>query len=304
MKVLRRPALLTGVLAVLMGAGAPVEAGTATETTGPLVRYAGLDGCFCAPWTLWTWDGQVIKLTDARVFTDKTGKQRAPLALSPDGRHVAYFRRGDGALVIRNMSTGRVREVPGVRWSRRLRSTRIDLAPTGRYLVLGSEQDEKVLDARSGKSTVVPPGLQPWSFSPGAKLMLAVDGEFGAGIYSTVTLAEKGRAPIGGALSPDGTTIAHFTSDDSAISLWDVAAGRSGGRQPIPLPAAKIPVRLRWDGAGHLDLQMVLPGKAGTGADAVYSWYRLDLGSGTAQPVDTFTVPGTVHNPIVAGLSP
>ncbi|GAA4225410.1 hypothetical protein FHR32_003409 [Streptosporangium album] len=304
MKAFRRPALLIGVLFVIMGAGAPVEADMAAEAIGPSVRYAGLNGCFCAPWTLWTWDGQVIRLTDARVFTGKAGKQRAPLALSPDGEYVAYFRREDGALVIRGMSTGRVREVPGVQWSRRLRATRIDLAPAGRYLVLGSEQDDRVLDARSGRSTVVPSGLQPWSFSPGAKLMLAVDDEFRAEIYSTATLTERGHAPVGGALSPDGTTVAHFTSDDSAIILWDVAAGRSGGRQPIPLPAAKIPVRLRWDGPGHLDLQMVVPGKVGNGVDAVYSWYRLDLGSGAAQPVDTFTVPGSVYNPIVAGLSP
>ncbi|MFJ2028494.1 WD40 repeat domain-containing protein [Streptosporangium sp. NPDC087985] len=302
MRVFRRSALLIGVLVVVMGSGAPVEADMAVEATGPSVRYAGMDGCVCAPWTLWTWGGQVIKLTDARVFAGKAGKQPAPLALSPDGGYIAYFRREDGALVIRDMSTGGVREVPGVQWSRQLRSTRIDLAPAGRYVVLGSGQADRVLNARNGRSSAVPPGLRPWSFSPDAKLMLAVDDEFRAGIYSTATLAEKGRVPVGGALSPDGTTVAYFTSDDSAIGLWNVAAGRSGARQPIALPAAKIPIRLRWDGDGHLDLQMVEA--AGNGDNAVYSWYRLDQGSGVAQPVDTFTVPDSVRNPIVSGLSP
>ncbi|MER5419756.1 hypothetical protein [Streptosporangium roseum] len=292
------------MIAIVMGAGAPVEADVEAETTGSSVRYAGLAGCVCAPWTLWTWDGQVIKLTDARVFAAKARKRRAPLALSPDGEYVAYFRRGDRALVIRDMSTGNVRVVPGVQWSRELRATRIDLAPAGRYVVLGSGRDERVLNAQSGRSSVVPPGLRPWSFSSDAKLMLAVDDEFRAGIYSTSTLAERGRVPVGGALSPDGTIVAHFTDDGSAIGLWNVAAGKAGGGLPIALPSERIPTRLRWDGSGHLDLQMVAPPRIKKGVDTVYTWYRVDQASGLVQPVDTFTVPSSVHNPIIAGLSP
>lgn len=304
MRLCRRPAVLAGVIAVVMGAGAPVMADVETGTTGSSVRYAGLAGCVCAPWTLWTWDGQVIKLTDARVFAAKAGKRRAPLALSPDGEYVAYFRRGDRTLVIRDMSTGNVRVVPGVQWSRELRSTRIDLAPAGRYVVLGNGRDDRVLNARNGRSSVVPPGLRPWSFSSDAKLMLAVDDEFRAGIYSTSTLAEKGRVPVGGALSPDGTTVAHFTADESAIGLWNVAMGKAGGGLPIALPSERIPTRLRWDGAGHLDLQMVAPPRINKKIDTVYTWYRVDQVSGLVQPVDTFAVPSSVHNPIVAGLSP
>ncbi|MEV4246832.1 hypothetical protein AB0J63_25885 [Streptosporangium canum] len=304
MRLCRRPAVLAGVIAVVMGAGAPVMADVETETTGSSVRYAGLAGCVCAPWTLWTWDGQVIKLTDARVFAAKADKRRAPLALSPDGEYVAYFRRGDRTLVIRDMSTGNVRVVPGVQWSRELRSTRIDLAPAGRYVVLGNGRDDRVLNARNGRSSVVPPGLRPWSFSSDAKLMLAVDDEFRAGIYSTSTLAEKGRVPVGGALSPDGTTVAHFTADESAIGLWNVAMGKAGGGLPIALPSERIPTRLRWDAAGHLDLQMVAPPRINKKIDTVYTWYRVDQASGLVQPVDTFTVPSSVHNPIIAGLSP
>ncbi|MGV9772596.1 hypothetical protein [Streptosporangium sp. NPDC003464] len=305
MSLLRRPAVLVAVLAVLtvvMRAEAPARARAEPEAGGASVRYAGLAGCVCAPWTLWTWSGQVIKLADARVFASKAGKQRAPLALSPDGEYVAYFRRGDRALVIRNMSTGQVREVPGMQWSRKLRSTRIDLAPAGRYVVLGSGRDDRVLDAYSGESSVVPPGLRPWSFSSDAGLMLAVDDEFRAGIYATSTLAERGRVPVGGALSPDGATVAHFTDDDSAISLWDVAAGRADG-QPIALPAGQIPTRLRWGGSGHLDLQTVAR-RGEKRSETVYTWHRVDQGTGHLQVVDTFAVPDSVHNPIVAGLSP
>ncbi|WP_433250363.1 hypothetical protein ACQPYK_04025 [Streptosporangium sp. CA-135522] len=302
MRLFRRPAVLAGAIVVALGAGVSSKADD--TATGSSVRYAGLAGCVCAPWTLWTWDGQVIKLTDARVFAGKTDRRRAPLALSPDGEYVAYFRREGGALVIRDMSTGKVSEVPGVRWSRELRSTRIDLAPAGRYVVMGSGRDDRILNARSGKSSTVPPGLRPWSFSSDGKLMLAVDDEFRAGIYTTATLAEKGRVPVGGALSPDGTTVAHFTDDESAIGLWNVAAGRPGSGQLIALPTEKIPTRLRWDGADHLDLQMVASQTIRKKVDIVYTWYRVDRGSGLVQLVDTFTVPGSVHNPIVAGLSP
>ncbi|MFF5210388.1 hypothetical protein [Streptosporangium sp. NPDC000396] len=290
-----RRAALTAPALDLLEAGASAVAGWSP------VRYAGLAGCVCAPWRLWTQDGRMVRLTDARVFSK--GKQRVPLALSPDGQHVAYFLREGGALVIREMSTGKVREVPGVTWSPELRGTRIDLAPARRYVVLGSGRDNTVLDAYSGEGAAVPPGLRPWSFSPDARFMLAVDDAFKAGIYSTPALIEVGRVPTGGALSPGGTTVAHFTNGDSAISLWDVTDGVAG-RGPIALPAKKTPTRLRWDSSGNLDLQTVVPRATGNRRSAVYAWYRVDQESGRLQKAGAFTVPGSVYSPIVAGLNP
>ncbi|MDP9847166.1 WD40 repeat domain-containing protein [Streptosporangium lutulentum] len=297
MRLLRLLAVPVGVI-VVVGMGTTAEA----EGREILVRYAGLGDCDCAPWKLWMRDGRVIKLPEARVFS--VGGRRAPLALSPDGRYVAYFQLKDGALVIREMSTGTVRSVPGVTWSRELRTARLDLAPAGRYVVLGNGRDSQVIDAQSGMSSAVPLGLRPWSFSPDAKFVLAVDDSFRAGIYSTSPWGETGRVPVGGALSPDGRTVAHFTARDSAISLWDVATGKAITLRPIALPARKIPIRLRWDGEGRLDLQMVTPRRARGRIGVPYAWYRVDPTTGRAWRIGAFTVPSSVRHPIVTGLAP
>ncbi|MBB2909139.1 hypothetical protein FHS43_000385 [Streptosporangium becharense] len=285
------------VAVVAVGAGTPAQA---DDTRSP-VRYAGFAGCVCAPWKLWLRGGGVISLREARVFS--TGKQRAPLALSPNGRHVAYFHRSTGALVVQEIPTGESHRVPGVEWSHDARVTRLHLAPGGRYVVLGVGRDNRIVDAHSGQAVEVPPGLRPWSFSPDARFVLMVDDGFRAGIYSMSPFAETGRVPVGGALGLDGAIVAHFTARESAIGLWDVVAGRATGA-PIPLPAGKTPARLRWSGSGHLAVQMVTPRRLRIGGGARYNWYRVDPASGRTDQVSGFTVPGSVHNPIVTGLAP
>ncbi|WP_436758499.1 hypothetical protein [Streptosporangium sp. V21-05] len=287
-----------GAVAVVMGAGVPAEAGGAR----PPVRYAGLDGCVCAPWKLWIRGGGVVALPDARVFS--VGRRRAPLALSPNGRHVAYFQLGDGALVVLEVATGEVRAVPGVTWSNAMRAARVELSPGGRYAVLGVGGEHRILDTYSGESIPVPLGLRPWSFSPDARFVLVVDDAFQAGIYSISPFAERGRVPVGGALGPDGEVVAHFTARDAGIRLWDVPTGGIPRRDPIAVPVDRTPTRMRWNSVGHLDLQTVVPRRLRKGGGTRYTWYRVDQEWGGTERVGGFVVPGSVHNPIVTGLTP
>lgn|GEM_PF-4595200 len=298
MGLFRRLGVYVGAIAAVMGAGVPAEAAGAR----PPVRYAGLDGCVCAPWKLWVRGGKAVALRDARVFS--VGEQRAPLALSPNGRYVAYFQLKGGALVVRELATGEVRAVPGVMWSRDMRTARVDLSPGGRYAVLGIGGEHQILDTYSGESVLVPPGLRPWSFSPDAKFVLVVDGMFQAVIYSMAPFAERGRVPVGGALGPGGEVVAHFTARDAGIRLWDVPTGGIPRRDPIAVPAGRTPTRMRWNGAGHLDLQTVIPRRIRKGGGARYAWYRVDQESGGTERMGGFVVPGSVHNPIVTGLTP
>jgi hypothetical protein len=80
------------------------------------VRYAWVRGCGvqakpCGDWILFRRDGSRTRLRDARVkpLSDK-GKtlndDLAPLSVSDDGRRVAYFRKGDGRLVVRELGGG------------------------------------------------------------------------------------------------------------------------------------------------------------------------------------------------------
>lgn len=293
-----RLSVCVGAIAVVVGVGVPARAGGAR----PPVRYAGLDGCVCAPWKLWIRGGGVVTLLDARVFS--VGRQRAPLALSPNGRHVAYFQLSDGALAVLKVSTGEVRTVPGVTWSNAMRAARVELSPGGRYAVLGVGGEHRILDTYSGESIPVPLGLRPWSFSPDAKFVLVVDDAFQAGIYSMSPFAERGRVPVGGALGPDGEIVAHFTARDAGIRLWDVPTGGIPRRDPIAVPVDRTPTRMRWNGEGRLDLQTVVPRRIRKGGGARYAWYRVDQEWGGTERVGGFVVPGSVHNPIVTGLTP
>ncbi|MEU4540597.1 hypothetical protein AB0G15_37750 [Streptosporangium sp. NPDC023825] len=232
------------------------------------------------------------------------GRQRAPLALSPNGRYVAYFQRRGGALVVREVATGEVRAVPGVMWSNALRAARVDLSPGGRYVVLGVGWEHRILDTYSGESIPVSPGLRPWSFSPDAKFVLVVDNTFQAVIYSMSPFAERGRVPVGGALGPGGETVAHFTARDTGIRLWNVPTGGIPRHDPIAVPVDRTPTRMRWNGAGRLDLQTVIPRRTRKGGGTRYTWYRVDQESGGTERVSGFVVPGSVHNPIVTGLTP
>ncbi|MFF3442127.1 hypothetical protein [Streptosporangium sp. NPDC002721] len=268
----------------------------------PPVRYAGLDRCVCAPWKLWVRGGGVVPLPDARVFS--VGRQRAPLALSPNGRYVAYFRLRGGALVVRGVGTGEVRAVPGMTWSNAMRAARVELSPGGRYAVLGIGWKHWILDTYSGESIPVPPGLRPWSFSPDAKFVLMVDDTFQAGIYSMSPFAERGNVPVGGALGPGGETVAYFTSRDAEIHLWNVPTGDIPRRDAIAVPVDRTPTRMRWNGEGRLDLQTVVSRRVRKGGGSRYTWYRVDQESSRTVRVGGFVVPGSVHNPIVAGLTP
>ncbi|WP_283137767.1 hypothetical protein [Rhizohabitans arisaemae] len=79
------------------------------------IRYAWLDGCYakvrsapaCGDWILYLRDGGRERLRDAYVRPlDAKGKPLnaiTPLAVSDDGRRVAYFRKGDRRLVVREL---------------------------------------------------------------------------------------------------------------------------------------------------------------------------------------------------------
>ncbi|MEU8381977.1 hypothetical protein [Streptosporangium sp. NPDC048865] len=287
-----------GAIAAVVGTGVPAEAASAS----PPVRYAGLDGCVCAPWKLWVRGGGVIALPGARVFS--ANGQRAPLALSPNGRHVAYFRLRDGALVVREVATGEMRAVPGVTWSNAIRAARVELSPGGWYAVLSIGWKHWILDTRSGESIPVPLGLRPWSFSPDARFVLMVDDTFQAGIYSMSPFAERGHVPVGGALGPDGETVAYFTPRDAGVRLWNVPTGGIPRLDAVAVPAGRTPTRMRWNGEGRLDLQTVTPRRIRKGGGTRYIWYRIDQESGRTERLGGFVVPGSVHNPIVVGLTP
>ncbi|MFI6541109.1 hypothetical protein ACIBHY_52270 [Nonomuraea sp. NPDC050547] len=115
MKTRFTAALAAGALALSLSPAAPAQAGPHDHDA---VRYASLKGCAdkkderrpCGPWRLVTHDGGQRPLRDAQTVArhadgTSSGYQVAPIAVSGDGSHVAYFTKR-GRLAVRTIGGG------------------------------------------------------------------------------------------------------------------------------------------------------------------------------------------------------
>ncbi|MEO3885723.1 hypothetical protein [Nonomuraea sp. B5E05] len=63
-------------------------------------------------WRVGSSSGKAWRIEDALGFVPKDGEQAvSPLAISDDGRHLAYIRRSDHALVVRDLASGATEQV-------------------------------------------------------------------------------------------------------------------------------------------------------------------------------------------------
>ncbi|MFG1966844.1 hypothetical protein [Nonomuraea sp. NPDC049028] len=130
------------------------------------------------PWRVGSGSGQEWRIEDALGFVPKDGEQAvSPLAISDDGRHLAYIRRFDRVLVVRDLANGTTERVPtGVYqpdddswnvalvfqgegellfvWNAERGSELIDLS-SKRRLRVGADFDRDLLDARAGGGRVI-----------------------------------------------------------------------------------------------------------------------------------------------------
>ncbi|GAA1619115.1 hypothetical protein GCM10009733_014330 [Nonomuraea maheshkhaliensis] len=273
----------------------------------------------CAPWRLRLRSGRVVRLPDARVFTGEGILAKTPFALSPHGSQAAYFRLSDNALVIREVTTGNVRVVPGLRYPVTGPPPLLALSPAGRYVILKREAlmpappseplnlqvPRKVVDTVTGQTRTLPPGELPLSFSPDNAHLLTFrqDGDYNV-VYSTRTWTEVRRGPRlsgrFGSLAMDGTTIAHLRDENlpDHIVFTDVTTGRRTARAPISLPPGELGHWLLFDRANNLDVRTSTTPKG-----RVTRTYRLRRVNEGMRVLDTFK-----HHPrdtldVVAGGS-
>ncbi|MFB9891513.1 hypothetical protein ACFFOQ_17030 [Planobispora takensis] len=275
------------------------------------VRYAD-DSCLgedeeyyvCAPWRLSLRNGKVIRLKEARVFTGPGRGARAPFALSPHGSKAAYFRLKDGALVVRDVTTGVARAVPGIKWPVEL-PLQIGLSPGGRFVTLRGDHLEprRVLDTVTGRTHPLPALRVPWSFSPDNAYLLAYEGDNTVVVYSTAdwSVVRKVRTPPG-ALHMNGTTIAyidrgHRRDGTHRIRFVDLATGRPA-EAPLEIPFGEEGRWLLWDRAGNLDL-LTRVTESSHGDLTTFRWRRA---SDDMRVLDTFTNRSRDEIDVIAGL--
>ncbi|MFI7416423.1 hypothetical protein [Nonomuraea sp. NPDC049684] len=216
----------------------PVRAVLPASGVGP-VRYAYYDFCqdawkpggdnapvadeTCLQWKVVLQDGTRYRVADAlSVYTDQTRKNymntAAPLAISRDGRRIAYYAPARERFTVRELGTGQVWEIPQV--VRRKAMVKggglITFSPDGRRLGLNlAGLPQVVVDVESGQ--VVEQVPKGWNFlypaDEGVPLVVEhEDGRFGVLSDGEVTVfAEPKTWALTGTVGPDGTTVAMLT---------------------------------------------------------------------------------------------
>ncbi|MEW9534093.1 TolB family protein [Microbispora sp. NPDC049125] len=258
------------------------------------------------PWRLRLRGGRLIRLTDA-MFTD-------PLSwpiLTPHGSQVAYYRKSDGALVVRDLSTGKVRAVPG-RFSRE--GGLCKLSPGGRFLVVCG-QPYQVVNTITGQTHTLPSGYYgKLSFSPDNKYVLfhrATDPNLVSRdpgiteVFSTETWTVVYRGTQVGALRMGGSIVAYVDAQFSRptyIRFWNLATGASAG-SAIKVPVGETPRALVWDQAGHLDVLTYLENKYRGGLVIRKSGYRWRRANSGMRILDAFRIQATHWRPADGGLA-
>ncbi len=122
----REPAGLAVAALAIAGLALGAAATPAQAHTHDSIRYASVKSCAdkengsvpCGPWRLDLHSGERMTLKDARVAPrDRRGKVSklllAPIAVSGDGQAVAYYRKSDDRMVVRELG-GPVHVMPKI----------------------------------------------------------------------------------------------------------------------------------------------------------------------------------------------
>ncbi|MEV4370087.1 hypothetical protein AB0J71_23660 [Nonomuraea sp. NPDC049637] len=216
----------------------PVRAVLPASGVGP-ARYAYYDFCqdawkpgqdnapvadeTCLQWKVVLQDGTRYRVADAlSVYTDQSKKNymntAAPLAISRDGRRIAYYASERERFAVRELGTGQVWEIPQV--VRRTTMVKgggvITFSPDGRRLGLNlAGVPEVVVDVESGRVVdEVPKGWH--SLHPADEgVPMVVEHERGRlGVLSdgkVTVFADPKTLALTGTVGPDGTTVAMLT---------------------------------------------------------------------------------------------
>ncbi|GAA0941252.1 hypothetical protein [Nonomuraea longicatena] len=180
-------------------------------------------GCVEGGWQVVTRNGRTYRVAQALRNDTGYGIRRSPLAISGDGRKIAYYATGAGTFVVRDLASGAVETAPAKVPKGWLGSiTHLLLSDDGRYLAFSKrpplQDPAMVFDLRERLVRPLPNGATPIGLSPdGDTITLAeyapksrlrtVGRLWSSSLASDAKAVDLPGNHLAGPLSPDGRTV-------------------------------------------------------------------------------------------------
>ncbi|MEV7807171.1 hypothetical protein AB0O28_29920 [Microbispora sp. NPDC088329] len=323
------PALTISAAAVPAAAS---QAGTARHSAHHSIRYASVDACTvkdlgsipCHTWRLDLLDGERVALKDAMVAPlNAKGKpvkeMQAPFSVSGDGESVAYFRKSDHRLVVREFhgsahAMGPVHVMPKKLLPRGvgMNEAWVRLSQDGARLILGygvkdGSSRARIFDVPGARETGA---LAPFGtfrgFSGDGSAVLVDQGtdenttelavyDTAGGELARVVPPETVAVNLPWGLSSDGRTVAFVTGagKKARLRFYDATTDQSGGSVRFSLPSDASVEMIDWTGEHEVTLHLIrsatvdrvtiLRVDTSTGGTRVRDSYKVRAGTFTYQ---------------------
>ncbi|MFD8562670.1 hypothetical protein ACFV1N_35775 [Streptosporangium canum] len=201
--------------------------------------------CRNGEWRVVTRSGETYHLPQALgTKSTKSGPNFYPLAISRDGRIIAYYSRSAKTFTVRNLASGTEQAAPvAVAEAELGGNARLELSDDGRYLAFtgypSRKEDGLIIDMRARTTMPLPVGWDPRSIDD-TTVTLARYGRYGQKPGIWVMPLAGGGSPIAvgeaytrfSALAPDGAAVAALrrgqspNSQDDTISVLDARTGK------------------------------------------------------------------------------
>ncbi|MEU8265935.1 hypothetical protein AB0B89_02115 [Sphaerisporangium sp. NPDC049002] len=218
-----RNTISTKVTDVLPAAGVDPLSHAYYDWCGQSTGFAGKE---CVQWRVVTRTGQSFRMPEALgVYTEQSSENymnaAAPLAITPDGRRIAYYSDKDQKFAVRDLASGRIWLTPQTvsRTTMVSGGGLLRLSPDGRFLGLnGVGWPNVVVDVESGQTTPIPEGWHAQRVPSGGTPVVVADEGFQFGLLAEGKVrpfTAAGTSTTLSALAPDGRTVAYMTRGKS-----------------------------------------------------------------------------------------
>ncbi|GIH51435.1 hypothetical protein SAMN05421833_13263 [Microbispora rosea] len=300
----------------------------AAATAHHSIRYASVDACTakdgterpCHTWRVDLLDGRRVALEDAMLWPlNAKGKvdksTSAPLTVSGDGDSVAYFRKSDHRLVVREFHGGvhgAVHVMPKTPLPRGIGmdSVWLDMSQDGSRLALAYTDDDGVTRgrlfdvARATATGTIPKSGGFSGFSgDGSAVLLQQDAPAnttGLSVHDVTGAELTGAVPPQivanngpWALSADDRTVAFVTGSGkkAALRFYDVRTDQTTGSVRFSLPGDTSPDMIDWTGEHEVTVHVT----DSEGGRDVVTVLRIDTRTGTTRVRDRYKVRAGIY---------